>query len=155
MAQTGDRDVCLALKSAAQHGHRVGVVEQDGVRAVFLHVAHDIHHGRQGAQEAEDAARAACIADIDIHAVFLGDLDIVSPDLDAAGQDGGQHHIGVLERLDPVEGGGDGCRVLAGLDQFDHRLFGKFQPFGIDIHQDDMGILQQWERSGCRARGWK
>ena len=34
VAQAGDLDVRLALHGAAEHGHRVGVVEQDRVGAV-------------------------------------------------------------------------------------------------------------------------
>ena len=135
----------LALKCTAQHGHRVGVVEQNGVRAVFLHVTHDIHHRWQGTQEAEDAARTARIADIDVHAVFLGDFEVVPPDLDAAGQDGGQNHVSAFESFNPVECGRDGCRAIAGLNQFDHCLFGEFQPLGVDVHQNDVGIFQQGE----------
>jgi len=145
VAETRDRDVGLPLECAAQHGHRVGVVEQDGVRAVFLHVVHDVQHGQQGAQEAEDTARAARVADIDVHAEFLGDLDIVTPDLGAAGQDGGQDHVGARERLSPVEGGGDGCRALAGLDEPGHRLPDEFQPIGVDVHQGNVGVLEQGE----------
>ncbi len=56
MAKAGDRDEGLPLQGGAQHGHRVGVIEQDGVRAVLFHVADDVQHGIDGAQEAEDAA---------------------------------------------------------------------------------------------------
>jgi hypothetical protein len=104
---------------------------------------HDVHHRRQSAQEAEDAARSARVADVDIHAVFLGDLDVVPPDLGAARKDGGQHHIRAFERFNPVEGGGHFGGILPGLNKFQHGLVGKVEPFGVDIHQGNMGIFQQ------------
>ena len=44
-----------------------------------------------GAQGAEDARRAAGVADVGIDAVAGGNLDVVPPDADIAGQDGAEH----------------------------------------------------------------
>lgn len=99
------RDKTLALDRAAQHRHRIGVVEQGRLRAVFFHVAHNIHHRVDGAQETKNPRRSARVAHIGIHAVLLGDFDIVPPDLRAASQDGCQHYIRALQRLNSVQCG--------------------------------------------------
>jgi len=79
VAQTGDWNKGLALDGSTQHSHRVRVVEQHGVGAVTIHITHDLHHIRQGAQKAENARGAARVTDVDINAIFLGDFDIVTP----------------------------------------------------------------------------
>ncbi len=93
VAESRRRDKTLALNRAAQHRHRISVVEQGRLRAVFFHVAHDVHHRVDGAQETKNPRRTARVAHVGIHAVFLGDFDIMPPDLCAARKDGRQHHI--------------------------------------------------------------
>ncbi len=145
VAQPGDRDKCLSLQRPAQHRHRVGIVEQRRPGAVALHIADDVHHRREGAQESEDAAGSARIAHVDIHSVFLGDLDIVPPDFGAAGQDGGQHHVRIPQRFHSVQRGAHRCGIFSGFDQFLHRFERIIQPLRIDIHQRDVGIRKQRE----------
>ena len=131
---------------AAQHRHRVGVVEQNGLRAVFFHVADNVHHRVDRAQEAEDARRAARVADVGVHAVLLGDFDVVPPDVGGAGQDGRQHHVGASQRLGPIQRRGDfGGIVAQGDDLFD-RAPRKVQAFRVNVHQRDLGVRQQRER---------
>ena len=84
VAKAGDLDACLALHRSAEHGHRVGIVEHGGVRAVAFHILGDAQHHRDGAQGPEDARRPTGIANIYIDTILLGDLDVITPDLRAA-----------------------------------------------------------------------
>ncbi len=95
----------------------------------------DLHHHRDGAQGAEDAATPARVAHVDVDAVLLGDLDVVAPDVGRAGQDGDQHVVGAGQRLAAIERGDDGGRVLALVDDALHRLSRPFEPVGVDVHQ--------------------
>ena len=104
------------------------------------------------AQEAEDARRAARVADVDVHAILLGDLDIVPPDVRAAGQDGGQHHIGIAQRFGPVQGRIDFGGIVAQGDDLLHRAPGEIEPLGVDVHQRKVGIFQQRKGEICRGR---
>ena len=145
MAEAGDVDLRLALQIPAEHGHRVGVVQHDGIRAVLLDVARDLHHGRRGAQEAEDAGRAAGVADVDVYAVLLRDLDIGAENARAAREDGDDHAVRALERDLPVEGGGDLRFVLAGGDDLMHRAVDEVQTVGIDVHQGQLAVGERRE----------
>ena len=117
VAQAGQAQIGLAGHGAAEHRHRVGVVQHGHIRlGVALDVASDIEHDRDRAQGAEDARHAARIADVHIHAIFLGDFNIVAPDANPAGQDGDQDEVGVLQRLLAVGGRHHFGRVIAHLD---------------------------------------
>ena len=91
------------LDGPAEHRHRVGVVEEVGVRSDLLDVSADVEHHRDGAERAEDARRAARVADVDVDAVLLGDQDVVLPDVDAAGEDRAEDGVGAFERLAAVQ----------------------------------------------------
>ena len=94
VAQAGHGHVgVLLLHHPAQHSHGVGVVEVDRIGTIPGDVLCDVQNGVHRAQEAEDAAGAAGIAHIDIHPVFLGDEDIMLPDVHVPRQDGGDHPI--------------------------------------------------------------
>ena len=110
------RSGLCALHRAAEHRHRVGVVEQDRVRAEAFHVAADVEHHRDRAQRAEDAGWPARVADVGVHAVLLGNLDVVPPDADRRGQDGAEDGVGAFERLLAVHGREDGRRIVAFAD---------------------------------------
>ena len=69
MTEAGYGDVGFALHRVAEHGHRIGVVEHDGVGTQLLHIAGDRQHGIKRAQGAEDAAGSARVADVGIDAV--------------------------------------------------------------------------------------
>ncbi len=97
VAQSGGWDKCLALDGTTKHCHRVGVVQQYSLRAMLLHVAHDLHHRRQGAHEAEDPAGSARISHIDIHSKLFRDLDVMPPDYPCSCQYGSQNDIGAFE----------------------------------------------------------
>ena len=152
VAQPGQLDEGLALHGPAQHGHRVGVVEQDRVRAVALHVPDDVQHHRDGAQGAENARRAARIADVDIHAIFLGDLDVVAPDLCAASQDGDQDDIGVSQRFRPVQRGFDPGGVFAHVDDALDGSARELQPFGSISIRDSVASCSSGKVSISRTR---
>src|SRR5690242_13256373 len=69
------------------HGHRVGVVQQQGVRRQFVEVVADTHRDGDGAEPAEDAADPDRVADRLADPVLLRDLEVhegmpVPPDLD-------------------------------------------------------------------------
>ena len=135
----------LALHGPAEHGHGVGVVQQIGVRAVPLHVPGDVEHHRDGAQGAEDARWPAGVADVRVHAVLLGDQDVVPPDVERAGQDRDEDDISVAKRLGPVQRGLDPGWIVALGDDALRRAARKVEPLRIDVHQRQRGVLEQGE----------
>ena len=131
-----------SLHGAAQHGHGVGVVQVDGVRAVTVDVRRDVHDGVDRAQVAEDAARAARVAHVGVHAVFLGNQDVVLPDVHLAVQDGGHDAVRAHERFLAVQGGDDLGRILAlGHDAL-HGAADVVQALGVDVHQRDGRVAE-------------
>jgi len=66
------------------------------VWAHLLHVLGDAYHDGDGAEGSEDARGPARVADIGVDAVLLGDLDVVTPYVHAAGEDGDEDAIGAL-----------------------------------------------------------
>ena len=136
----GDQVGMRALDGAAEHGHRVGVVEVDGARAVASDVGGDFEDRVDGAQEAEDAAWSAGVADVGVDAVLLGDEDVVLPDVDAAVEDRGDDALRVLQRLAAVERGHDLGGVLAVRHNALAGAADDVEPFGVDVHQRDRGV---------------
>lgn len=111
VAKSRDPHVRRALHGPAKHGHRVGVIQKQGVRAEPLDVPGDVAHHGNGAQRPEDAGHAAGVADVDIHAVFHRDFDVMTPHLNAPGQDGAHDEIRSRQGLPAVEMGLDSRRV--------------------------------------------
>jgi len=82
---------------------------------------------------------------LDIHPVFLGDLNIVAPDFGTARKDGREHHISIAQGFDTIQRGSHCRRVVPRCDDLSNRSFGELQSFCINVHQCDMGVPQQWE----------
>ena len=61
---------CVLVYGAHECGHRIGVIEEDHVRAASFHLAADIHVGLNGAQAHHHAARAAGITHHTLNAVL-------------------------------------------------------------------------------------
>ena len=79
VAETCHADIRLCLKIAAEHRHRIGVVEHDSIRAQLLDISDYLEHQRRCSEETENARWSSCISYADVHAVLLRDLDVVSP----------------------------------------------------------------------------
>ena len=146
VAQTGDVHVGILLHGVAQHGHGVGIVQEHRMGTVGLDVLADIQQQGDVAQGAENTGNTAGIADVDIHAVLLGNLDVMPPDVNSAVEHGAKHTVRALEGFHPVGGGGDpAIRAFHGfLDPLAY-LVDVFQIVGIEIHQSDLAILECWE----------
>ena len=84
VTQAGNLDRRRALHGVTQHGHGIRIVEHDRVWAQPFHVPANVQQGRNGAQGAKDAARSAGVADIDVDPIFLGNQDVMLPDVRAA-----------------------------------------------------------------------
>ena len=142
VAQTRDLHPGVRLHRFAQHAHGVGVVQEHSPGTVCFDVAADLQHQRNVAQGAEDAGDAAGVAHVDVHAVCLGNLDVVAPDRRIAVEDGANHAVGAVQRLRPIRRGGDYRLAAKGL--VDPLCIGRdpFQPLGIDVHQGDLTVLE-------------
>src|SRR5262245_56750517 len=91
------------IHGPAQHRHRVRVVEEPGVGALFVHDGGDSQHHRDRAQRAEDAADAERVTDrlpyaVSKRHVKVDQRRLVPPDLDHV-----DDIVGALERGPPVE----------------------------------------------------
>jgi len=143
MAQPRDLHAGLALHGAAQHGHRVGVIEQERIGTMPFDVPADIQHDRDGAQCAEDAARTPRVAHVGVHTVLLGNEDIVLPDLHIAAEDGAKHGVRAFEGRFAVHGGLDFRGIIAPFDDRFARPVGEIEPLFVDVHERYGGIPQQ------------
>ena len=139
--KAGDIDVGFDIHRAAEHRHRIGVIEHQGIWAITLHVAGDIDQDRYRAQRTENAGDAARVADVHIDAVFHRDLDIVPPDLGRADQNCDDHIIGATQRFDAVHGGAHGGRIFACFDNTGDGALGEIKALGVDIHQRDLAAF--------------
>ena len=146
VAQAGHFDVGVGLHGLAKHRHGVRVVQKHRVGAIFFNVGANVEHQRNIAQRAENAGHAAGVANVDIHAVFLRNFDIVAPHVNVAVEHRAEHAIGAGERFGAAERG----RHLRGLARSVHNLLhaaaNALEPVGVDIHQRDLGILKRRKR---------
>ena len=142
MAQAGHFDLGVGLHGLAEHAHGIGVVQEHGLGAVLFDVAADVQHQGNIAQGPEDAGHAAGIAHVDVHAVLLGNLDVIAPDVDVAVEHGADHTIRAFQRFRPVHGGSNRRLVAEGRVDFVHAGGDLFQPQGIDVHQGNVAILK-------------
>ena len=78
--------------------HRVGVVEQEGVRADALHRASDRGHGPHGAQPVEERAWPAILGKDLAETVFARDVVVLRPIEVAPDLDRGDDELRALER---------------------------------------------------------
>ena len=130
------------LDGAAEHRHRVRVVEEDGRGAQAFDVRRDFEDRVHRAQEAEDAARPAGVADVRVHPVFLGDGEVVLPDVGPALQDCRDHAVRALKRLAAVEGGHDLGRMTPVRRDALAGAADEVQPYRVDVHQRDGGVVE-------------
>ena len=146
VAKAHGLDAGGALHGAAQHGHGIGIVQKQGVRANLFHIPGEVQHHRDGAQGAEDAADAQGIGDGLAKAVALGHLKVDDrAGLIAAHLDGVDHIIGaaqgILALLHAQIGLDFGLAAVVAVDGLQHQ-FGLIQPLSVNIVQRDGGILQ-------------
>lgn len=124
-----------------QHGHRVGVVEHQGVGAIDLHVGADIKEHRNGPESPEDPPDPEGVGDRLAQPVFLRDFKVdhgarlVTGDLDHV-----DHVIGFVEGLNSVCGRRDLGLHAESVGHPAGDEFTILQSPLIDIHQGQMSV---------------
>ena len=147
VAQAAGHDVRIrALYGAAKHGHGVGIVEVHGAGAIAVDIRGDLHNGVNRAQIAENAAGAARVAHVGVHAILLGDENVVLPYIHIAGQDCGYYAFRTYERFLAVHGRFDLRGVFALGHNALHRALDGRQALRVDVHQADGGVVKRRER---------
>ena len=147
MPQPADGDgVGASLKGTAEHGHRVGVVQPERVRAKLFNVAENAQHRRKGTEEAEDRRRSAGVADVDGQPEFRRNGDIVVEIAVAADGNGGDNPVGTGEHFPAVTGCGDLCRILSGGNNAVHGFFGQREIGFVDVHKGNFGVAERFKR---------
>ena len=144
VAQAHGLDIRVALHVAGQHGHGVGVVEEEAVGGDFFHVPGEITHHGDGPQRPEYAAYAQGVGDGLLKAELLGDLEV----RDGAGLVAA-HLYGVNYEVRALKGGLAVFRTQIGFDPggiakplvygFEHEL-ALFQTLGVHVVQRDVGV---------------
>ena len=86
----------MILHCTAEHGHRIGVVEENRTRTIAFDIAADVEHERNVAQCTEYARNTACVTDVGVDAVLFGDQNIVLPYVDIAVEYGTKHTVSAL-----------------------------------------------------------
>ena len=120
-----------------EHRHRVGVVEQDRVRAQLGHVVRDVDEHGDRPQPAKHAPDPDCVADRLAQPVPLGDLEVAQRGVEAANLDLVDDVVGVVERRPPIEVSAD-LKLRAGLvvDVAGDPL-GRVEPLFVDVVERD------------------
>ena len=143
VAESGDVQFReFALHAAAEHCHRVGVVEHDGVPAVAADILADVEHDRERPHGAEDSRRSPGVSDIDVDLVFHRNFDVGPEHLRPALQDGDDDAVGVFQSLLAVHGCEDFGRIVAGGDNFFDGLLDEGEPLFIDVHECDFRVAE-------------
>ena len=149
VAQTDRPDRRTLQHGAGQDRHRIGVVEEPGVRTDLFQLMRKIQHDGNRAEGAEDSADAERVGDRLAQTIFFRDFEVdhrrglVSADLD-----GIDDKIGVLQRFLPV------CRseiafdrrpaVVDAVIQSGKNLFGFLQTGCINVVQCNFRILESF-----------
>ena len=147
MAEPDRPDGSAAEHRAGQHRHRIGIVEEPGVRADFLHVTGKIHHHRNGAESAENAADAERVRNRLTQPVFFRNFKVDhGGGLITADLNGIHHEISPLESFLPI-GDTEMRRDLRTpsvdipVERREH-LFRFDKPLPADVVKRDVGIFQ-------------
>jgi hypothetical protein len=127
------------------HGHRVRVVEEQGVGAQLPHVGEERAEQREGAEGAEDAADPGRVADGLQEAVLGGDLEVEAGGGDAADLHHVDHEVGAGQGRAPVEGGGERDRGTEPLGDLPRGALGDGQPLLVDVVEAQIEIAQLGE----------
>ena len=76
VAETYGADLCETLHIAGEHCHRVGVVQEQSVRADLFHIPCELFQNRNGTKCTHDTTNSQGICDSLFDAVFLRDLKV-------------------------------------------------------------------------------
>ncbi len=131
------------LHIAGQHGHGVGVVEEQGVGAPALHVVGVGLHHRDSAQRPENSSDSQRIGDGLPQAVLFGHFKIgdgagiVKPHLN-----GVDHEIRSPESRLPIQGLGDMGLPVGSLVNVAENLIRFIQPLWVNIKKTDVKFPQ-------------
>ena len=147
VAQTHGLNAGVALHIAAEHGHGVGVVQEQRVGAYFPHILGEIVHHGDGAQGAHDATDAQRIADGLSKAVLLGHLKVdngagvIQAHLNGVDDEtrAAQSFLAVFH----AQMLGDAGMAALGLVHGGNDLIAFFQPGRVDVVQGVFPILQR------------
>ena len=142
VAETCHADIRLRLKIAAEHRHRIGVVEYYSIRAQLLNISYDLEHERCRSEETENARRSSCISDAYVHTVLLRDLDVVSPYIHAALQYCYEHSVSSRESLCSVCISCHDSIVSPCRDDSLSSLFCVSEALFVDIHKSDLTVIE-------------
>ena len=146
MAQAHGLYVGVPQHVPGEHGHGVGVIQEQGVGAHLLHIPGEVVHHRDGAQGPHNAPDAQGVGDGLAQAVLFGHLKVddgagvVQPHLD------GVHHEirppqGVLPVLHP-QVGGDFRVAPHGLVHGADDLRALRQPGAVNVVQGEFRLPQ-------------
>ena len=120
-----------------EHRHRVGVVEQDAVRAQLGHVVRDRQQDGDRPQPPEDTADPQGVADRLAQAVPSRDLEVAQRCLEPPDLDLVDDEVRPLERGTALEMGLDLQVRTGGLVDRPGDLLGRGQALSVDVVQDD------------------
>ena len=104
VAEADDTDAGETAGRFAEFGERVGVVDEQGVRAVSLHGSCDVDGGAHVAERVEEAAGSAVFAVDLAEAEGAGDVKVLRPVEVAVDFDRHDDGVGTGERVGDVAG---------------------------------------------------
>ena len=140
VTQSSDVNLCAGLHRLAEHRHGIRVVEEYRVRAVFFNIVANIEHQRNVAQRTEYAGYAPRVADVRVHAVLFGNLNVVPPDVDVAVENRTEHAVRAFQRRFSIECSGDfRAATHCAVDLFDHPGDER-EPLRVYVHERDLRV---------------
>ena len=147
MAQAHSLHAGVALHVAGEHGHGVGVVEEQRVGADLFHIPGKVLQHGDGPQGPHNAANAQGVGDGLAQAVLLGDFKVDDgAGLVEAHLDGVHHKLGVPQGLLAVLhsqiGLDDGPALVDVLVDGGQNAEALVQAGAVDIVQGDLAFLQ-------------
>ena len=130
------------LHGPAEHGHGVGVIQENRPGAELPHVPENVQHHRNRAQEAENARGIPGVAHVDLHAVLFADVQIVLEYLQRLGHQHAQHAVRALQGLAAVRGAENLRGILSRFHNVHNGLSGVFQIDRVNIYQVQLRVLK-------------
>ncbi len=146
VAEARDARFRFLLHGPAEHGHGIGVVEDDGPGADPLDIGQYIEHDRYRAKGPEDSRGPTGVADVDVDPVFFWNFNVEAPNADAAREYGDEDAVGSFKRFRAVQGRRDFRRIAPGLENLQHSPSRGVEPLGINVHEGDVAVPEGGKR---------
>ena len=144
MAKADGFNTGVALHISGKNCHRIRVVKEYCIRAVFFYIATNIKHKGNITKSTENSAHASRIINIDINAILLRNKYFVLPYVNVSVKHGAKNRVSTLKSLCSIHSGSyaAGIRNTHFIDYFFNNLCDVFKIALVDIHKRELAFLE-------------